>query len=317
MPTIAVAIPCYNEAKTIRSVIEAFRASLPEASIHVLDNDSSDATSRIARDCGARVHSVRVRGKGEAVKAMFRDIDADVLVMVDGDHTYPPDRARELIRPILDGEADMVVGTRLEQHAAGSFRPWHVIGNRLVIRVVNLLFGASLSDMLSGYRAFSRRFVRTMPVLSRGFEIETEITLHALYHGIPLVELPVAYAARPTGSESKLRTFRDGARVLGTIVQLFKDYRPLQFFGLIGTLLVGLGVGTGVAVVREFMEIGQVIGVARAVLAVSACVVGVVAIATGLILETVNRRAREFYVLLADQIVARSVDRSEPRGPAA
>lgn len=315
MPTIAVAIPCRNEAPTIRAVIEAFRRSLPESSIHVLDNGSSDETAAIARQCGAMVHPVPSPGKGETVRVMFREIDADVLIMVDGDLTYPPDRARDLIAPLVDGRAEMVVATRLLQHEVASFRPGHRFGNKLVIRAINALFGARLTDALSGYRAFSRRFVKTMPVLSHGFEIEIEITLHALNHFIPIVEVPVAYGTRPQGSESKLRTIRDGTRVLATILRLFKDYRPLQFFGVIGIVLVVASAIVGVAVVREFMELGHVVGVARAVLAVSAGLVGVVALATGLILETMNRRAREFYVLLADQIIAPSSSRRDSIGP--
>lgn len=315
MPKIAVAIPCHNEARTIAAVIAAFQESLPEASVHVLDNNSSDGTGQIARQAGATVHSVPALGKGEVVRVMFRDIDADILIMVDGDQTYPPDRARDLLQPIIDGRAEMVVGTRLQQHGAASFRAWHVLGNKLVIRAINALFHGQLSDALSGYRAFSRRFTTTMPVLSRGFEIETEITLHALEHGIPIVEVPVAYGARPSGSESKLRTFRDGCRVLATIVRLYKDYRPLRFFGALGAALVVAGVAVGILVIREFLELGQVVGVARAIVSVSACLVGIVALATGLILETVNRRAREIYVLVADQIIAASPTRRDSRGP--
>ena len=305
MPTIAVGIPCYNEANTIGAVVAGLRRELPQAAIYVLDNASSDATAAVARSAGAAVLHVPARGKGEVVRAMFRDIDADILIMVDGDQTYPADRARDLLQPIAEGRADMVVGARVVEGSVAGFPRWHVFGNQLVLRSINALFGARLSDVLSGYRAFSRRFVRTMPVLSRGFEIETEITLHALEHRMPVLEVPIAYAARPAGSSSKLRTFRDGYRVLATIVRLYKDYRPLRFFGGIGAVLVVAGVFVGVAVIREFLEFGRVFGVARAALSVSACIVGVVAIATGLILETVNRRARELYFLLADQIIDR------------
>ncbi len=314
-PTIAVAIPCYNEARTIRAVIEEFRACLPEASIHVIDNDSSDDTAQIARSAGANVLLVPARGKGEVVRVIFREIDADILIMVDGDQTYPAERARDLLQPIVEGRAEMVVGNRLELYAASSFRPLHRFGNRLVLRTINSLFNAKLSDVLSGYRAFSRRFVKTMPVLSRGFEIESEITLHALEHHIPVIEVPVAYAARPAGSESKLHTFSDGYRVLSTVVRLYKDYRPLRFYGIIGAVLLLAGVSIGIAAIREFFELGRVVGVARAVLSVSACVVGVVAVATGLILETVNRRARELYILFADQIIAASRRERHRREP--
>lgn len=304
MPSIAVVIPCHNEAQTIRAVVEGFKKNLSEASIHVFDNCSSDGTADVARDAGAIVHLVPARGKGEVVRAMFRDVDASVFVMVDGDQTYPPERARDLIQPIIDGRADMVVGTRLQQSDASVFRPLHILGNTIVGKAINALFDARFSDVLSGYRAFSHRFVKTMPVLSRGFEIETEITLHALEHRIPVLELPIAYGERPRGSESKLHTFRDGYRVLTTIIRLYKDYRPLRFFGFPGAALLLLGVAVGIIVTQEFLELGQVVGVARAVFAVSSCLLGVVAVATGLILETVNRRARELYLLIADHVIA-------------
>jgi glycosyltransferase involved in cell wall biosynthesis len=306
MPTIAVVIPCHNEALTIDAVVNGFRKSLPEASIHVFDNGSSDGTADVARAAGAQVHLVPTRGKGEAVRAMFRDVDASVFVMVDGDLTYPAERARDLIQPIIQGRADMVVATRLQKSDTSGFPPFHVLGNRIVLMCINALFDARLSDVLSGYRAFSRRFVKTMPVLSRGFEIETEITLHALEHRIPVIEMPIAYAARPPGSESKLHTFRDGYRVLATIVRLYKDYRPLQFFGIPGAALLLIGITIGFIVTREFLELGQVVGVARAVFAVFSCLFGIVAIATALVLETVNRRAGEIYVLVADHLIARN-----------
>ena len=315
MHTIAVVIPCHNEALTIGAVVEGFRKSLPEASIHVFDNGSSDGTADVARAAGAQVHLVPARGKGEAVRAMFRDVDASVFVMVDGDLTYPAERARDLIRPIVEGRADMVVATRLQQGDTSGFRPFHVLGNRIVLMCINALFDAQLSDVLSGYRAFSRRFVKTVPVLSRGFEIETEITLHALEHRIPVIEMPIAYGARPPGSESKLHTFRDGYRVLATILRLYKDYRPLQFFGIPGTALLLIGITIGSIVVREFLELGQVVGVARAVFAVFSCLFGIVAIATALVLETVNRRAGEIYVLVADHLIARNAPPTAPADP--
>jgi hypothetical protein len=199
----------------------------------------------------------------------------------------------------------MVVATRLEQHNSAGFRPFHVLGNTMVLRLINALFDVQLSDVLSGYRAFSRRFVKTMPVLSRGFEIESEITLHALEHRIPVLEIPIAYGVRPQGSESKLQTVRDGLRVVATIIRLYKDYRPLRFFGLPGAVLLIVGIAIGFVVVDEFLELGKVVGVARAVFAVFSCLVGMLAIATALVLETVNRRARELYLLVADQVISR------------
>ena len=305
---IAVFVPCYNESATIAAVVADFRRALPEAEIHVFDNNSSDGSGALALAAGAKVHLVPTPGKGEVVRAMFRDVDADIFVMVDGDATYPAERVRELMAPIIDGRAEMAVGTRMQHHDANSFRPLHVLGNRLVLQVINAFFSAGLTDAMSGYRAFSRRFVKTMPVLSHGFEIETEMTLHALEHRLAVAEVGVPYSERRTGSESKLHTFRDGFRVLGTIFRLYKDYRPMAFFGLIGLAFLALGAAAGILVTIEFMEVGQVVGVARAVLAVACGIVGVLSLATGAILDTVNRRARETYVLLADQVVGRRRD---------
>jgi glycosyltransferase involved in cell wall biosynthesis len=300
---IAVAIPCFNEASTVARVIEDFRRVLPEASIHVFDNRSSDGTADVAERAGAQIHFVPERGKGEVVRTMFRELDADALLIVDGDGTYPADRARELLVPVLDGRAEMTVATRLEQHDPESFRALHVAGNRVVLRFINVLFGTQLTDAFSGYRAFSRRFFKTMPVLSRGFEIETEITLHALEHRKAIVEVPIAYGTRPAGSVSKLNTLRDGGVVIATLLRLYKDYRPLAFFGIPGGALLAAGIAAGGLSVAEFIEAGRVVGVARAVLAVACCVLGTVALATGFILDTLNRRARELYILVADHLV--------------
>jgi glycosyltransferase involved in cell wall biosynthesis len=304
---IAILVPCYNEAITIAKVVTDFKNAMPEAEVHVFDNLSKDGTGQVARDAGAIVHMVPVQGKGAVVRQMFREVDCDIGVMVDGDDTYPSDKIREVIQPVIDGRADMVVGTRLQQHADASFRPLHVFGNQLVLRSINLLFGARLSDVLSGYRAFSWRFMKTTPVLSKGFEIETEITLHALEHHMPVVEVPVPYGVRPEGSESKLHTFRDGYRVLKTILRLYKDYRPLLFFGVIGALLSVCSVALGALIIEEFVAKG-VAGPARAVLAVALGLVGMLSFATGLVLDTVNRRSRELMVLLADQIVPKKSD---------
>lgn len=300
---LAVLIPCYNEAITIGKVVADFKRAIPEAEIHVFDNLSKDDTGRIAREAGAIVHLVPVQGKGAVVRQMFREVDCDIGVMVDGDDTYPADRIRDVLQPVFEGRADMVVGTRLQEHETASFRPLHVFGNQLVLQSINVLFGARLTDVLSGYRAFSRRFMTTTPVLSKGFEIETEITLHALEHHMPVVEVPVAYGVRPEGSESKLHTFRDGYRVLKTILRLYKDYRPLLFFGAIGALLMLISAILGFVIVEEFMAKGSA-GPARAVLAVAVGLVGMLSFATGLVLDTVNRRSRELMVLIADQVVA-------------
>lgn len=297
---IAVLIPCFNEELTVGKVVRDFRAALPEATIHVFDNSSTDRTNQEALEAGATVHFVPQRGKGNVVRVMFREVDADVAVMVDGDDTYPADRVRTLMAPVLFKRAAMVVGTRLVGHDAESFRPLHVFGNKLVLGTSNVAFGAHLTDMLSGYRVFSREFMKTMPVLSRGFEIETEMTLHALTHGMPIVEIPVPYGVRPEGSLSKLHTLRDGYRVLKTVFWLFKDYRPLVFFGWAGACAMFIGLILGIQVVREFLEYQRVVGVARAALTASAFVIGLLSMTTGLILDTVNRRSRELYMLLAD-----------------
>lgn len=300
---IAILIPCYNEAITIAKVVADFKREIPEAELHVFDNRSSDGTAAVASQAGAIVHHVPIQGKGAVVRQMFRVVDADVGVMVDGDDTYPAREVRVLLAPVLEGRADMVVGTRLQQHEDASFRPLHVFGNQLVLRSINFLFGAKLTDVLSGYRAFSRRFMTTTPILSRGFEVETEITCHALEHQLPVVEVPVAYGVRPAGSESKLHTFRDGYRVLRTILRLYKDYRPMLFFGVIGVLLIALSAGLGVIIVEEFLTTARA-GPARAALAAGLGLFGALSVATGLVLDTVNRRSRELMVLVTDQLVS-------------
>jgi glycosyltransferase involved in cell wall biosynthesis len=309
MTRIAILIPCYNEAITIRKVVNDFRRAIPEAEIHVFDNNSQDGTAAEAQSAGAIVHSVPIQGKGAVVRQMFRVIDADVGVMVDGDDTYPADKVRDILQPVLDGRADMVVGTRLQQHADQSFRPLHVFGNQLVLNSINTLFAARLSDVLSGYRAFSWRFMKTTPVLSRGFEIETEMTLHALDHQLPVVEVPVPYGVRPEGSESKLHTFRDGYRVLKMILWLFKDYRPLLFFGAVGLVMLMASIFIGFFIIDEWLRLGRA-APARAILAVALGLIGVLSIATGLTLDTVNRRTRELMVLITDQLVERARRRS-------
>jgi len=233
-PKIAVVIPCLNEALAIAKVVEDFRLALPEAQIYVFDNASTDDSVGLASRAGACVISVPQRGKGHVVQAIFEYIEADVVVMTDGDDTYPTDIVRDLIRPVLEEGVDMAVGTRLKEFdrssTGGSFRPLHVLGNHFIVSMINTLFGVKLNDVLSGYRAFSRRFMISMPVLSQGFEIETELTVHAIAHGYAIREVPVRYGVRPTGSVSKLNTWRDGIRIVKLIPSLFKDTFPLRFF---------------------------------------------------------------------------------------
>lgn len=310
---VAVLIPCHNEALTVGKVVRDFREALPEAAIYVFDNASDDDTADLARAAGANVIRVPAKGKGHVVRSMFRDVVADVFLMVDGDDTYPADRARAMVEPIVAGEADMVVGTRLEAHHDASFRRFHGFGNRLVRAVISRLFNTSLADVLSGYRAFSARFVQSMPVLSQGFEIETELTVFALSQGMQLREIPVPYGARPEGSHSKLHTFRDGYRVLRTILFLYKDFRPLQFFGLIALACLLAGIGFGAIVVREFALTGLVTHPSTAVLAVALVLIGMLSLATGLVLDTVNRRSQELMRLLTDQVLVHA-SRKAPAG---
>lgn len=288
----------------MQKVVADFRRALPEAEVWVFDNASVDDTADLAVQAGAQVRHVLAKGKGNVVRAMFRDVDADIYVMVDGDDTYPASSARALIEDVVRGRADMVVGTRLESHDSTSFRRFHGVGNRLVRGCISALFGHPVRDVLSGYRVFSRRFVKSMPVLSRGFEIETEMTVFALGNGFVLAEQPIEYGTRPDGSQSKLNTYRDGIRVLKTILFLFKDMRPLLFFGTLAVLCMLASLGFGAIVIHEFARTGLVTHPSTAVLAVAFALVGVVSTATGLILDTVNRRSNEIQRLITDQLVS-------------
>lgn len=288
----------------MQKVVADFRRALPEAEVWVFDNASVDDTADLAVQAGAQVRHVLAKGKGNVVRAMFRDVDADIYVIVDGDDTYPASSARALIEDVVRGRADMVVGTRLESHDSTSFRRFHGVGNRLVRGCISALFGHPVRDVLSGYRVFSRRFVKSMPVLSRGFEIETEMTVFALGNGFVLAEQPIEYGTRPDGSQSKLNTYRDGIRVLKTILFLFKDMRPLLFFGTLAVLCMLASLGFGAIVIHEFARTGLVTHPSTAVLAVAFALVGVVSTATGLILDTVNRRSNEIQRLITDQLVS-------------
>nr|WP_298133613.1 glycosyltransferase family 2 protein [uncultured Pseudoxanthomonas sp.] len=301
---IAVMIPCYNEALTVQKVVADFHRALPEAEVWVFDNASVDATAQLAVQAGAQVRHVLAKGKGNVVRTMFREVDADIYVMVDGDDTYPASSVRTLIQDVVQGRADMVVGTRLESHDSASFRRFHGFGNRLVRGCISALFGHPVRDVLSGYRVFSRRFVKSMPVLSRGFEIETEMTVFALANGFVLSEQVIEYGTRPDGSESKLNTYRDGMRVLKTILFLFKDMRPLLFFGMLAAVCMASSLGFGAVVINEFARTGVVTHPSTAVLAVAFALVGVVSTATGLILDTVNRRTNEIQRLITDQVLS-------------
>jgi len=290
---IAVLIPCFNEERTIAKVIQDFQKQLAGAAIYVYDNNSSDRTADIAGAAGARVIREKRQGKGFVVASMFEDVEADIYVLVDGDDTYPADKVHELLRPIFDERADMVVGNRLEEFGERSFRRFHLFGNRLVVSLVNLIFKCKLKDIMSGYRAFSSDFVRKVPIVSRGFEVETEMTLQALHYDFVIAEVPVPYRKRAEGSSSKLKTFSDGMRTLLTIVDIFKAYRPLMFFFILGATLGCIGLLIGSIPVTEYLETGRIERFPSAILASGIMIISVICVAIGVILDAINHRLRE------------------------
>jgi len=289
---IAVLLPCFNEEATIGATIDGFRKALPSAAIHVYDNNSADRTREVAARSGATVRSERQQGKGHVVRRMFADIDADVYVMADGDLTYDPEAAPKMVAMLLEEQLDMVVGTRRHE-AKDAYRGGHVVGNRLFTGLLARLFGRSFNDIFSGYRVFSRRFVKSFPVLSSGFEIETEISVHALELRMPVGEVETRYLARPEGSESKLSTFGDGWRILRTIVTLYRVERPVLFYGGIGALLLITALALSVPLVLTYLETGLVPRVPTAILVTGMTIVAVLCFFAGLILDTVTRGRRE------------------------
>ena len=297
--SVAVLIPCYNEAVTIGKVVDDFRRVLPEATVYVYDNNSSDGTGEIAREHGAVVRCERRQGKGNVVRQMMRDIDADYYLMVDGDDTYPAEAAPELLAPLVADEADMVVGDRLSNGTYGeeNDRAFHGFGNDLVRFLIKVIYGFEFSDVMTGYRAYNAVFAKTMPVLSPGFEIETELSIHAVDKRWRIAEVPVAYRDRPEGSESKLDTFSDGCKVLLMILSLFKDYRPLALFSWVSLLFCVLGLVAGVPVIAEFLATGLVPKLPSALLAVALVFIGILSFTCGLILDTVVKGTRKQYEL--------------------
>lgn len=296
---IAVLVPCYNEELTIGKVVEDFKRELPEADIYVYDNNSKDNTSKIAEEKGAIVVKEYRQGKGNVVRSMFRDIDADIYIMVDGDDTYPAEAARDMIQPIIDGEADMVIGDRLSNgtYFQENKRPFHDFGNNLVKGLIGLLFKNEIRDIMTGYRAFNRYFVKTMPVLSDGFQIETEMSIHALDKKFLLKEIPIDYRDRPEGSESKLSTFKDGYRVLSALGSLFKNYKPMAFFGIVTLVSFLLGLLVGVPVIFEFVKTSFVSKVPSAILAVGFMVIAILSLVCGVILDTIVKNNKMNYEL--------------------
>jgi glycosyltransferase involved in cell wall biosynthesis len=301
-PTIAVLLPCYNEEAAIAATVAGFRAALPDATIYVYDNNSRDRTREVAAKAGAVVRGERQQGKGHVVRRMFADVDADVYVMADGDLTYDPKAAPEMVDLLLAEQLDMVVGTRRHEEKE-AYRRGHALGNRVFTGLLSGLFGRSFSDIFSGYRVFSRRFVKSFPVLSSGFEIETEISVHALELKMPVGEIETAYAARLEGSQSKLSTYSDGWRILKTIGTLYRIERPVLFYGGIGALLVALAIVLAVPLVVTYLHTGLVPRFPTAILVTGMIIVAVLCFFSGLILDTVTRGRREvrrlYYLSLA------------------
>ncbi|MCB2014775.1 MAG: glycosyltransferase family 2 protein [Sphingobium sp.] len=289
---IAILLPCYNEAGAIVRTVNDFRAALPHAAIYVYDNNSSDGSRDIAAQAGAVVRQVRQQGKGHVVRRMFADIDADIYIMADGDATYEAAVAPDMIAMMLEHNFDMVVGARKSEVEA-AYRRGHRLGNRMLTGLLQSLFGRSFTDILSGYRVFSRRFVKSFPVLSAGFEIETEISVHALELAMPVAEKMTAYAARPEGSESKLSTWRDGWRILRTIMTLYRIERPIWFYGLAGGFLAAIAIGLAIPLVLTYIDTGLVPRFPTAILVTGMMIVAVLSGMTGLILDTVVRGRRE------------------------
>jgi len=291
-PRVAVLLPCYNEEAAIAATVAGFRKALPGATIYVYDNNSSDRTCAIAAKAGAVVRTERQQGKGHVVRRMFADVDADIYVIADGDLTYDPKAAPAMVAMLAADQLDMIVGTR-KHEAKEAFRGGHVLGNRIFTGLLSGLFGRSFSDIFSGYRVFSRRFVKSFPVLSSGFEIETEISVHALELRMPVGEVETAYASRPEGSHSKLSTYSDGWRILKTIVTLYRIERPVLFFGTIGALLVAAAILLSVPLIVTYLNTGLVPRFPTAILATGMVIVAVLCFFAGLILDTVTRGRRE------------------------
>ena len=294
MDTIAVLIPCYNEALTIRKVVEDYRRCLPEAVVYVYDNNSTDDTAAIAAEAGAVVRHEYQQGKGNVIRRMFREIDARCYLMVDGDDTYPAEYAPEMVRLVLDKQADMVVGDRLSAtYFTENKRPFHNFGNRLVRWSINALFKSSIRDIMTGYRAFSYQFVKSFPVLSKGFEIETEMSIHAIDKNMRLETVVIQYRDRPEGSESKLNTYSDGFKVLRTIARLFRNYKPMAFFGLLSLLLAVIALIPFLSVLLEYVRTGLVARFPTLIVSGFVAMAAILSLFSGLILQTMIHKNRQ------------------------
>ena len=301
--TIAVLIPCYNEEQTIERVVNDIKKKLPNAAVYVYDNNSEDRTIELAQKAGAIIRQEPIQGKGNVVRSMFRHIDADIYVMIDGDDTYPVDEMHKLLQPIQNEEADICIGDRLTNgiYKNENTRLFHSFGNNLVKKLINRLFNADMKDIMSGYRAFSRRFVKTTPIISEGFEIETEITLFALHNKLRIQQIPISFRERPEGSHSKLNTLSDGIKVLLTIFKLYKDYKPFAFFLTITIFLALVGTGIGVPVIIDYVETGLVPKFPSAILATGCIILSAVSFSSGLILETIVKHHRQNFEIHFNQ----------------
>ena len=296
LAVIAVLVPCYNEEAAVATVVADFRKALPQAAIYVYDNNSRDRTVAVAREAGAEVRSETHQGKGHVVRRMFADVDADVYVLVDGDATYDAPSAPGMIDKLVAEHLDMVVGLRVDQSVA-AYRPGHRTGNWMLTAFLASVFGEAFKDILSGYRVFSRRFVKSFPVLSDGFEIETELSVHALELALPVAEVSTPYYARPEGSFSKLNTWRDGFRILGTILRLYRSEKPLRFFTAIGMFLMLVSIGLAIPIIITYLEAGVVPRLPTAVLSTGLMIIAMLSISSGLVLDTVTRGRREMKLL--------------------
>lgn len=298
MDKIAVLIPCYNESQTIEKVVKDYREALPEAEIYVYDNNSTDGTDKIAKDAGAIVRYEYRQGKGNVIRSMFRDIEAECYLMIDGDDTYPADSAKKMCELVLKKKADMVIGDRLSStYFIENKRLFHNFGNRLVRNLINQLFRSNVKDIMTGYRAFSYLFVKTFPILSKGFEIETEMTIHALDKNFCIIELPVEYRDRPEGSESKLNTLCDGMKVLKTIAGLFRDYKPLMFFSFVSFLLVLIFAILFIPILIEYFHTGLVLKFPTLIIASGIGIFAILMWICGVILEVIAKKHRQLYEL--------------------
>lgn len=296
---IAVLIPCYNEEPTIAKVINDFKKELPQSDIYVYDNNSTDKTARVAFEAGAIVRDVPRKGKGNVVRSMFMEVDADIYIMIDGDDTYPVSDVRELIKPIQDNSADMTIGDR---HSNGSYkkqnsRNFHNFGNNLVKNLINTLYKEDLKDIMSGFRAFNKDFVKHFPIHSSGFEIETEMSMHALDKRFKIKEVPIGYIDRVEGSISKLNTYSDGLKILKTIFWLFKDYKPLTFFTYFATLFFLLSMIAGIPVIIEFIQTSLINKIPSAILAVGLMLISLMSLFIGFLLDTIVRQHKEYFEL--------------------